>query len=206
MIRTEIISTNDPGAVSHAILIIQQGGLVAIPTDTVYGVGASINNPLAIQKLYTVKQRNQTKAIPVLVGNPSDLIQVVQVVTHSARSLVKNFWPGPLTIILERNPHLPQILSPTDTIGVRMPDHLVALELLCKAGPLAVTSANLSGFPDSCTAQEVNNQLNGKIDLILDGGETPGGIPSTVVDCTSDRCVLLRQGPITYQAILESLV
>lgn len=202
---TKVQSISHPDAIARALQVIQQGGLVAFPTDTVYGVGTSIKDPLAIQKLYAVKQRDQTKAIPVLLGNTADLDKVADMVNPPAQRLINDFWPGPLTIILMRNPHLPHILSLNDTIGVRMPDHPAALDLLGQAGPLAVTSANLSGSPDSCTAQEVNKQLGGTIDLILDGGKTPGGIPSTVVDCTGDRCVLLRQGPITFQAILNSL-
>lgn len=205
MIRTEVLSTDHHDAIARALQIIQKGGLVAFPTDTVYGVGASIENQSAIQKLFTVKQRDQTKAIPVLLGDPVDLYRTGEHLTIAALRLVEVFWPGPLTIIIKRNPHLPDIISPTDTIGVRMPDHPAALDLLRQAGPLAVTSANLSGSSDSCSAQEVGEQLGGMIDLVLDGGRTPGGIPSTVVDCSTKECVLLRVGPISYNAILDSL-
>ncbi len=115
------------------------------------------------------------------------------------------FWPGPLTLVVPKHPDLPAELSLHATIGVRMPDHPVALALLRVTGPLAVTSANRSGEASSVTAQEVVAQLGGRIELILDGGQTPGRISSTVVDCSGHAPVILRQGPISLEDLLQAL-
>ena len=122
-----------------------------------------------------------------------------------ARRLAKRFWPGPITLIVWRKPNLPDEISPLSTVGVRVPDHPVTQALLTIAGPLAVTSANKSGDPIACTASEVLEGLGGSIDLILDGGRTPGGEPSTVVDCTRASPQILRDGPISEAEILEVL-
>lgn len=115
--------------------------------------------------------------------------------------LAKRFWPGPLTIIVPRHPDLPDILSPKRAIGVRMPDHPVAIRLLQLTGPLAVTSANLSGKENTTTVEEVLAQLDSRVHLVLDGGKTPGGLPSTVIDCTGSELEILRQGPISKEEI-----
>jgi len=200
--ETIILQAEQPDALIIAIKNLESGGLVAFPTDTVYGLGASIQQPEAIERLFKVKQREPSKAIPVLLGNPSDLTLISQQIGFNALRLAEEFWPGPLTLVLTRNPSLPEILSQTNTIGVRMPDHRVALDLLGMCGPLAVTSANRSGSPSARTADEVIDQLGGQIDLILDGGLTPGGIPSTVVDCTTERLEIIRPGPISKDELL----
>jgi L-threonylcarbamoyladenylate synthase len=153
--------------------------------------------PESIARLYTTKGRSKQKAIPVLLGDVADLSQIAIRVPPNARRLAERFWPGPLTLVVPRHPSLPDILSPTATIGVRMPDHPIALGLLRRAGPLAVSSANISGQPSATTAEEVLEQLGGRISLIIDGGHTPGGSPSTVVRCTQTELVILRPGPIT---------
>jgi L-threonylcarbamoyladenylate synthase len=183
---------------------------VAFPTDTVYGVGALVGNPQAIEQLFVVKGRQAAKAIPVLLGGPEDLNRVAERIGYMALRLAESFWPGPLTLVVSRHPSLPENLSPEaapgpPTVGVRMPDHPVALALLQAAGPMAVTSANLSGGANTTTAFEVTGQLGGRIPLILDGGTTPGGSPSTVVDCTGPEPVVLRPGPVSLQEILDSL-
>ena len=127
--------------------------------------------------------------------------QVTQAIPAVARRLAERFWPGPLTLVVARHPALPAILSPLPTVGVRMPDHPTALALLRQSGPLATTSANLSGGPNPLTAQEVLAQLDGRVDLIIDGGRCPGGVPSTVVDCTAGELKILRQGPITLEEL-----
>ena len=117
-----------------------------------------------------------------------------------AKKLAERFWPGPLTIIVPKHLSLPDSVSATNTVGVRVPDHIVARSVLRAAGPMAVTSANLSGQPSPSTAQEVFAQLNGRIALILDGGKTPGGVPSTLVDCTGSQPIVVRQGPISFKS------
>jgi L-threonylcarbamoyladenylate synthase len=199
--KTEILSSKDPNAVKRALAVLRSGGLLAFPTDTVYGVAANPFDAAAIERLYEAKIRETNKAIAVLIGNLDQIAQIAREVTESASRLAKHFWPGALTLIVPRLVSLPNILSPTQSIGLRMPDHPFALELLQKAGPLATTSANLSGGSNTTTAQEVLAQLDERIELLLDGGKTPGGIPSTVVDCTQSEAIILRQGAISADQI-----
>jgi L-threonylcarbamoyladenylate synthase len=201
--RTEILPTNDPLALRRAADLLRRGGLVAFPTDTVYGVGALVSDPRAIAKLYEVKERGVEKAIPILLGDPGELSQVAVGVSEMALRLAARFWPGPLTLVLPKQPALPEQISSQPTIGVRMPAHKDALALMHRTGPLAVTSANLSGGANSLTAEQVMEQLGGRIPLILDGGRTPGGSPSTVVDCTRPEPYILRQGPVSLAEIME---
>jgi len=203
--RTEIIPADQPGAIHRSFSFIQSGEIVAFPTDTVYGVGTQAFNPRSIQKLFEVKERDASRAIPILLGAVNQLNTVAETMGYMALRLAGAFWPGPLTLVVQRHPSLPDIIAPDDTIGVRMPDHPVALALLKLSGPLAVTSANLSGRQSSRTAQEVNAQLGGRISLILDGGRTPGGMPSTVVDCTGEKPLILRPGPILMSDLLGAL-
>jgi L-threonylcarbamoyladenylate synthase len=199
--KTERISADHPNAIQHAIDVLRNGGIIAFPTDTVYGLAAPIDNVESIDRIYVAKGRNTTKAIAVLLGDPDQLDKVAINLTASARKMAEYFWPGPLTLIVPRHPALPDVLAPLPTIGVRIPDHPVALNLLKTAGPLAVTSANISGEDSTMTAKQVLKQLKGRIHLIIDGGKTPGGIPSTVIDCTTPKPEVLREGPITLKQI-----
>jgi len=199
--KTECISADHPSAIQHALDVLRNGGLVAFPTDTVYGLAALVYDVESIERLYIVKRRNNTKAIAVLMGSTADLNQVTIDLQPKARQIAEHFWPGPLTLIVPRHPDLPEILAPLPTIGVRIPNHPFALKLLQASGPLAVTSANRSGGKNAMTARQVYKQLKGRVHLILDGGKTPGGIPSTVVDCTTSELQIRREGPITIQEI-----
>lgn len=201
--KTQIIPVSDPLAYSVAQDLLEVGELVAFPTDTVYGVGTPVFNKTGIANLYTAKLRDTAKAIPILLSDPSELTKVASDISEKVRKLANRFWPGPLTIIIPRRADLPDELSPYPTIGVRMPDHPVALTLLKMMGPMAVTSANLSGEVNACSAQEVMAQLGGRIAMIIDGGRTPGGKPSTVVDCSGEKPVILRVGPISMTDIEE---
>lgn len=203
--QTRMITADDPHAIDRAIQTLQAGGLLAFPTDTVYGLAAHLLDPASIDRLYAVKDRDSTKAIPVLLSSPDELAQVTGGMNVMALRLARRFWPGPLTLVVPRHPSLPNNLSNLPTIGVRMPDHPLALALMGRTGPLAVTSANLSGAENTRTAQEVYAQLGGRIELILDGGRTPGGFPSTVVDCTAAEPAILRQGPITAADLQQAL-
>jgi L-threonylcarbamoyladenylate synthase len=203
--KTRIISINQPQAIATAVTWIRSFQPVAFPTDTVYGLGAALESVQAIDRLFEVKGREAEKAIAVLLGDPADLALVTAEMSRMAECLARIFWPGALTLVVERHPDLPANLAPRNTIGVRMPDLPFALELLRTTGPLAVTSANLSGGPNTVTAQEVYDQLSERIPLILDGGRTPGGSPSTVVDCTADEPCILRPGPITLEMITAAL-
>jgi L-threonylcarbamoyladenylate synthase len=203
--KTEVLPADHPTAIAHANDVLRHGGLVAFPTDTVYGLAVLPNEEATVGRLYTVKGRNSQKAISILVGDVSQLECVADRMGPMATQLADRFWPGPLTLVVPRHSSLPSNLSPDPTIGVRMPDHPVVLALLRHVGPLAVTSANLSGQAIANTAQEVLAQLKGRIHLILDGGHTPGGVPSTVVDCTGTDLVLLRPGPISYDDLCAAL-
>ena len=187
----------------RALEILRNGGLVAFPTDTVYGLGALAFDGKAVESIYLAKDRPVEKAIPVLIWDASDLEKISDDIPERTRALASRFWPGPLTLLVPKKPTLPESVSATATVAVRVPDHAVARELLRAAGPMAVTSANLSGQASPSTAQEVLAQLNGRIDLILDGGTTPGGVPSTLVDCSSNEIKILRAGPITLAELLS---
>jgi L-threonylcarbamoyladenylate synthase len=203
--KTEILLAGDQGMLARAQEVLQKGGLVAFPTDTVYGVGTLAFNAAAVRSIYIAKDRPDDKAIPVLIGDSTDLEKVTQEITEAASRLAARFWPGPLTLVVSKRPDLPETVSATPTVGVRVPDHALARKLLSAAGPMAVTSANLSGQPSPSTAQEVLAQLGGRIALIIDGGKTPGGIPSTVVDCSGQEIRILREGPILKDQIWAAL-
>lgn len=205
MLTTKILPTSASGWLETALRLLQSGRVVAFPTDTVYGLGGLAFQAGAIDLLYRVKGRDTAKAIAVLVGEVGALTQVTASMGEMAKQFARRFWPGPLTLVVARHPGLPENISPPPTIGVRMPDHPAALALLRAAGPLAVTSANLSGSANTTSAQEVYDQLAGRIPLILDGGRTSGGLPSTVVDCTGPQPLILRQGPISLEQLLSAM-
>ncbi len=202
MMNTQILPADDPRSTSRALEILRAGGLVAFPTDTVYGLGCLAFDQAAIESIYVAKDRPLEKAIPVLIADVDDLDRVARDLPELARRLASRFWPGPLTLILPKRADLPAAVSATATVGVRVPDNDAARTLLRAAGPMAVTSANLSGRASPRTVSEVMAQLGRRIPLILDGGETRGGIPSTVVDISSGaEPVILREGPITLDQI-----
>lgn len=201
--NTKVLSASSPNSILSALEILLSGGLVAFPTDTVYGVGSLAFHQQAIESIYVAKDRPMEKAIPVLIGDNEDLVQVAEEIPIFAMRLIDRFWPGPLTILVPKKPTLPEAISATSTVGVRVPDHDIARALLRLSGPMAVTSANISGQPSPTTAQQVLDQLNGRIAMIIDGGETPGGIPSTLVDCTGNEIEILREGPISRVDLLK---
>lgn len=203
--QTEILHASSTRAISRALEVLQSGGLVAFPTDTVYGVGAVAFDDRAIQSIYAAKDRPVEKAIPILIGDAQDLEKVAVDIPVTALKLAARFWPGALTVLVPKRADLPRAVSATATVGVRVPDHEVARALLRAAGPMAVTSANISGAQSPITAQEVFEQLAGRIALIIDGGRTPGGVPSTLVDCSGPDLQILREGPISYRELQSAL-
>jgi len=200
--KTEIVST---AQIQQALSVLNSGGIIAFPTDTVYGLGALAFNNAAIESIYVAKDRPIEKAIPILIGDLSDLDQISENIPSMALYFASRFWPGPLTCIVPKKQTLPAAVSATSTVAVRIPNHPDALALLRAAGPMAVTSANISGQPSPSTAEEVYSQLNERIPLILDGGKTPGGVPSTLVDCTGSEPVILREGPISLAQLISAL-
>jgi L-threonylcarbamoyladenylate synthase len=200
--KTEVIPATE---IDSALQVLKNGGIVAFPTDTVYGLGSlAFDNP-AIESIYTAKDRPIEKAIPILIGDLDDLNQVADDIPNMALRFAARFWPGPLTCVVPKKLILPPAISATHTVAVRIPDHPDARTLLRAAGAMAVTSANISGQPSPSTAQEVYDQLKGRIPLILDGGKTKGGIPSTLVDCTGDNPTILREGPISLSELMAAL-
>jgi len=193
----QVLPADQPNAIQVAVDILKNRGSVVFPTDTVYGLGCNAFSTSAIDQLFAIKERQQERAIAVLIGSIDQLALVTENPSEAALDLAQAHWPGALTLVVPRHPKMPSNLSPMPTIGVRIPDHAVALALLQAAGPLAVTSANLSGQPNTTTAQQAYTHLGQRVDLILDGGETPGGVPSTVVDMTGEQPLVLRQGPVT---------
>jgi L-threonylcarbamoyladenylate synthase len=203
--QTEILPASSTDPIPRALEVLGAGGLVAFPTDTVYGVGALAFDGRAIESIYAAKNRPVEKAIPVLISDLSELEKVAINIPEVALKLASRFWPGPLTILVPKRADLPEAVSASSTVGVRVPDHEIARALLRAAGPMAVTSANISGAQSPASAEEVYEQLGGRIPLIIDGGRTPGGIPSTLVDCTLPELKILREGPISLEALLSAL-
>lgn len=192
-------------ALDKSIEILNAGGLIVFPTDTIYGLAAKFDNLSAIQRIYTVKDRDQTKALAVLVGNISQVEEVSDEIPLIAKKLMEKFWPGALTIVLQKSNKIVTPLSQDNSIGIRIPDDRFVRLLSENIGPLATTSANISGLPSTTNVSEVLAQLRDLVDLIVDGGESPGGAASTVVDCRKNLIELLREGPISKQDLLNLL-
>lgn len=201
--QTEVMPTAYPRAIGQALQVLRQRGLVAFPTDTIYGVGAHAFLPEAVERIYHVKGRSLSKPIPLLLDSVDRLGKVAEDIPGAALVLAERFWPGPLTMVLARSPDVPDVVTAGGpSVAVRVPDHEFALRLIGAAGGvLAATSANLSGRPDPVTAEEVLGYLEGRIDLILDGGPCPGGVPSTVVDLTKRPPVVARVGALAEDQV-----
>ena len=204
---TKILPADSPTAIEQAAMALRGGGLVAFPTDTVYGLGADVFNPDAVKKIFAAKGRAAEKAIPVLLAEEQQLSLVAERFPPTLKMLAEKFWPGGLTIILPRSPKVSAVVtSGGPTIAVRIPNHPIALALIKAAGtPLATTSANRSGRVSPKTAEEVRSELEGLIDMILDGGRVPGGTESTVVDLTRDVPLVLRKGAVSVDALETAL-
>ena len=198
--KTLVLPASSTESIERAAEVLRGGGLVAFPTDTVYGLGAVAFNAAAVEKIYVEKNRPREKAIPVLLSSAEDMGRVAASIGDKALRLARRYWPGPLTIVVPKNKRVPDAVAAA-TVGIRVPDHAVALALLRVSGPLAVSSANRSGSDSPVTAAEVLRQLDGRLEMILDGGKTPGGIPSTVVDCTGADLRILRPGPLTLEEL-----
>jgi L-threonylcarbamoyladenylate synthase len=185
---------------------IADGGLVAFPTDTVYGVACDPYNVAAIERLYAAKGRDREKAIPLLLSTASRCAEIAGTLPNGATRLGSAFWPGALTLVVPRAANLPSALGGGDTIAVRVPDHaeLRAFIESC-GGALATSSANLSGRPDAVTAEQVAQYLGDAVQVVIDGGTTRGGVPSTVVTCVADPPTILREGAIDRDRIEATL-
>lgn len=193
--------------IRQAAEMIKQGELVAFPTETVYGLGADAKNPKAAKKIYAAKGRPSDNPLIVHIAEFEDLLQIVSEVPAQVKALAEKFWPGPLTMILKKNQDIPyETTGGLDTVAVRMPNHPVALSLIRESGCLiAAPSANASGRPSPTLAEHVKEDLEGRIPLILDGGEVGIGIESTILDLTEEIPMILRPGYIT-EKMLEKVI
>ena len=193
-------------AVSMAALAIHRGELVVLPTDTVYGLAADAFDPDAVAGLLAAKGRGREMPPPVLISNASTLDALARDVPAFARALVDAFWPGPLTLVCRQQTSLMWDLGDTrGTVAVRMPDHALALEILERTGPLAVSSANATGLPAATDADSAEEMLGDRIDVLVDDGESPVGESSTIVDCTGPQGRVLREGALTLDQLNEVL-
>ena len=193
--------------IKAAIDCLQSGGIIAIPTDTVYGLGADPFNAVAVQKLYTLKGRPEDKPIPLVLGTVEDVEKVAQNLPGFFFHLTDKFWPGGLTIIVQSKNLLPQLTAGGTTVGLRIPNQPLLLEILQQfGGPLAITSANLSGQPAATSPQEFSAELSLKIDFIVDDGQTPGPVPSTVYDISVSPPQVHREGVISSETLAKELM
>lgn len=206
MVET-IVEQFSEGACARAGEILKNGGIVAFPTDTVYGLGAIITDETAVEHIFEAKGRDEGKPLSILVSNISQVELLAAEVTDAGRKLMEAFWPGALTLIFpSRDSVSARITAGGKTIGIRMPDFRMTTDIISAAGaPLAAPSANISGKRSSVCAADVMEDLGGRVDMIIDGGTCPVGISSTVVDMTEKVPRILREGTITAQMINEVL-
>ncbi|WP_367303705.1 L-threonylcarbamoyladenylate synthase [Nocardioides panacis] len=196
--------TEREAGIANAALAVQRGQLVVLPTDTVYGIGADAFDPESVRRLLAAKGRGREMPPPVLVSAPTTLDALAVGVPSYARALITELWPGPLTLVCRQQPSLQWDLGDTrGTVAVRMPDHEVALELLARTGPLAVSSANRTGLPAATDADQAEAMLGSSVAVILDGGPTPGALPSTIVDVTGPAGRVLRLGAVSLERLNE---
>lgn len=196
----------DPAAISAAVDVLRGGGIVAYPTDTLYGLAVDPHSDAAVERVFAVKVRERSAAVALIAA---DVLQAQEAGEFGASELVlaRAFWPGPLTIVVPAARGLSKRLSgDLNTVGVRVPAHAVARALAAAFGScITATSANVSGNPPSMTSDEVATRLEGRIDAVLDAGPAPGGPPSTIVEFTDGRPVLRRSGAVAWDRVLESL-
>lgn len=206
MTAAKILNASDPAAIEEAAEVIRQGGLVAFPTETVYGLGADACNPLAVARIFEVKQRPSIDPIIIHVANAASA-QLYGRFPTEASALIRRFWPGPLTLVVPKTELVPPIVTAgLETVGIRMPSHPAALALISAAGrALAAPSANAFGYVSPTEAHHVAEQLSDRIDLILDGGRCVVGVESTVLALAGASPRILRVGGVPLEALREAL-
>jgi L-threonylcarbamoyladenylate synthase len=207
---TELIDCTDPDTrttgIAAAVSALKEGGLVVLPTDTVYGIGADAFDNAAVAALLAAKGRGRDMPVPVLVGSWHTIEGLVYSVPHTARELIRAFWPGALSLVVRQAPSLPWDLGDAHgTVMLRMPLHPVAIELLREVGPMAVSSANISGRPAAVSAADAREQLGDLVDVYLDAGPSEQQAASTIVDLSGAHPRILRTGPVSAEAVAEVL-
>ena len=190
--------------IAQAATILRKGGIIILPTETVYGIAGDLLSQKAVNRIYVLKKRNPQNPLPVFLPSIEELNSYVQEISPSTYQVIRKFWPGPLTVILPKRKKV-RLPFPTDTLGLRIPNHPVPLKLLSQTGPLACSSANISGKPPALTAEEAGKYFQDKVDLILDGGPLSDNIPSTVLDLSGEEPKILREGKIKKEAIEKLL-
>ncbi len=199
---------NVPGQdIELAARLLREGGVVAIPTDTLYGLAADAFNPEAIERVFVIKERPDGMALPVLLADWGQLPAVARELPDSARALAEAYWPGPLTLVLLRAKTLPlRLTAGGDTVAARVPGHPAPRALARRLGrPITGTSANISGAPDPQTLDELRRQVGGRVDCVVNAGPPPAGAASTIVDLTGKAPRLIREGAIPFAEIAALL-
>lgn len=193
----QLSDRNIDEAIHTAINILTGGGIVAYPTETFYGMGVKYNTEPALRKLYELKKRPKEKAMPLIIGKAEELYMLTDSVNTTAKGLIDKYWPGPLTILFHARQGLSEYIVSGNRVAVRVPGNSFALKLAMASGfPITATSANISGMPPADSAGVVFNYFDDKVDLIIDGGRTKGGLPSTIVDVTGNSIEIIRKGII----------
>lgn len=203
-----LILKADPEGIEKASVIILNGGVVAFPTETFYGLGADAFNERALRRIFEIKGREGNKPLLLLLAEVNWLAPLVKRIPPLAQKLMDRFWPGPLTLVFEAQTHLsPLITGNTGKVGLRISSNSLTQTLVQTIGkPITGTSANLSGKPSPTTAEEVIDALGNKVEAILDGGKTPGGIGSTVLDISGPSPLIIRQGALPYEVLAPFLL
>jgi L-threonylcarbamoyladenylate synthase len=205
--KTLMLDAKKPGAIEKAAQIIRDGGLVGMPTETVYGLAANALDGKAVSKIFAAKGRPQDNPLIVHISNFDQIHRLTENIPESAEKLAKAYWPGPMTMVLKKSGIIPdEVSTGLPTVGIRFPSHPVAQALITAAGvPIAAPSANNSGYPSTTTAEHVMRDMDGKIDAVLDGGPCGVGVESTIVTLVSDPPRLLRPGGITLEQLRSVL-
>ena len=194
---------DNPNNRSVAAILLREGGVIAYPTDTVYGLGAVVFNRSAVSTVFVIKGRDRDQGLPILIASESQLREVADEVPDRALKLANTFWPGDLTLVMKRHSRLPSaVTGGADTVAVRLPNHPCPQSLISACGsPITGTSANKHGGMQPTSAEEVQRQIGNRLSLVLDGGASPIGVPSTILDITASPARVIRLGSISVDAL-----
>ena len=201
-----MIIPDTKASIDAAVDMLRSGGLIALPTDTLYALAASASDATAVRRAFAIKGRDGQKPLPLLVSDGA-MAERAGILDNRARRLIERFWPGALTIVVDKQPQFQsEALAAGSTVALRAPDHALTLEVIRRLdGPVTGTSANLSGGPDPDSVAEVHHQIGNRLDLVIDAGVCPAGISSTIVDCSGAGWRILRTGVISEAAVLDAL-